>query len=42
MTTITVTPCDKCIVFIKVRTEEPSEINLHAQSKYTETELIEN
>lgn len=42
MTTFSQEPCEKCICFIKLNSPEPSEINIHVQSKYSETELIEN
>lgn len=42
MTTFGQEPCEKCILFIKVNSPEASELNFHVQSKYAETELIEN
>jgi hypothetical protein len=42
MATITQTPCEKCIVFLKIHSSDPYEVNIHVQSKYSETELIEN
>ena len=42
MTSLSQTPCEKCIFFFRVDSREPSEVNIHVQSKYAETELIEN
>ncbi len=42
MTSFEQKPCQKCIVFLKIKSPEPSEVDIHVQSKYTQTELIEN
>lgn len=42
MTELSQTPCEKCIFFFKIDSREASEVNIHVQSKYAETELIEN
>lgn len=35
MTTITQTPCEKCIVFLKIHSNEPYQVNIHVASKYS-------
>ena len=39
MTSLSPKPCEKCILFLKFRSDDPAELNIHVQSKYSETEL---
>lgn len=42
VTTVDGEPCNKCTLLVKITADEPSKIDLHVQSKYTEVELAEN
>lgn len=42
VTTLEGETCDKCTLLVKITSDEPSKVQLHLQSKYTEVELAEN
>jgi hypothetical protein len=35
------TPCEKCIVYLKLYSDDPAEVDIHLESKYTEITLEE-